>query len=99
LPAASFTVAVNVAVSATTMLFVDGVTVTLAAGTALTVTVAVTVLPSLVAVMTDVPAATAVTRPLADTVATAVVPETHVITRPVNTLPFASLTVGTSVVV
>ncbi len=99
LPLASFVTAVNVAVPPTTTLFVGGETVTLATGTAVTVTVAVAVLPSEVPVMTEVPGESPVTSPADDTPATAGVPELHVTTRPVRTLPLASFTVGTSITV
>jgi hypothetical protein len=83
-PFASFTVAVSGIVAPTITVAVDGATVTLAAGTALTVTVAVAAWPSLIAVITDAPGATAVTTPAADTVATVVVAELQVTTRPVS---------------
>jgi hypothetical protein len=51
------------------MFAVDGVTVTLATGSAATVTVAVPDAPSLVAVIVTVPAETPVTSPELDTVA------------------------------
>jgi hypothetical protein len=78
-----------------------GVTVTLPTGTGITVTDDVPDFPSLVAVMvTGVGlAATPVTTPVLDTVATAVLLEAHVITRPVTTVPFKSFVVATSVVV
>ncbi len=99
LPLASFVTAVNVAVPPALTLVVGGETVTLATGTAVTVTVTVAVLPSQVPVMTEVPGERPVTTPAADTLATAGVPELHVTTRPVRTLPPASFTVGTSVTV
>ena len=46
-----------------------------------------------------VPDATAVTNPLASTVATAGVPLDHVIARPVSTFPFASRNVAVACVV
>ncbi len=97
LPLASSVTAVNVAVPPTIKLVVGGETVMLATGTAVTVTVTVAVLPSQVPVMTEVPGASPVTTPAADTLATAGVPELHATTRPVRTLPSASLTVGISV--
>ncbi len=97
LPLASFVTAVSVAVPPALTLVVGGETVTLATGTAVTVTVAVAVCPSEVPVMTEVPGASPVTSPADDTPATAGVPELHVTTRPVRTLPAASLTVGVSV--
>ena len=74
-----------------------GETVTVATGAAATFTVAVPVLPSLVAVTVAEPGATAVTVPLGATVATAVLPELHVTTRPVSTLFDASRVVAVSV--
>src|SRR5206468_1309379 len=67
-----------------------GVTVTDATGTTVTVIAAVPLLPSLVAVIVAVPTATADTRPLADTVATAGALLDHAMLRPVRTLPAAS---------
>jgi hypothetical protein len=71
-------------------LAVDGLTVTVATGAAVTVIVALPLCPSLVAVMLVDPTATGVTTPCASTVATAVLAELQVITRPVSTFPFAS---------
>src|SRR6185436_1816008 len=51
---------------------------------------------SLVAVIVADPAATAVTRPLAETVATAAALLDHVTTRPVNVLPAESFVVALS---
>src|SRR6476469_5114629 len=71
----------------------DNATVTVATGAAETVIDDVPLFPSLVAVMVAEPAPTAVTRPLfASTDATLGLSELHVIVRPVNVLPFASLT-------
>src|SRR5207244_9994709 len=53
-------------------------------------------LPSLVAVVVTKPAATPVTRPVALTVANAALLLAHVIVRPVNGLPLASLSVAVS---
>jgi hypothetical protein len=50
--------------------------------------------PSDTAVMDVEPALIPVTRPVPFTIATAVLPALHVIERPVNTLPFASLAVA-----
>ena len=61
------------------------VTTTALTGTGDTVTAAVALCPSLVAVMVAVPGATAVTRPLADTVATPVADEVQLTARPVST--------------
>jgi len=79
----------------------DGVTVTLPTGTGITVTDAYPDFVSLVAVMvTGVGlAATPVTTPVLDTVATAVLLDAQVITRPVTTVPFKSFVVATSGVV
>jgi hypothetical protein len=79
----------------------DGLTVTVATGTGFTVTAAVgaEVTDSLVAVIVAEPTPTAVTvagEPLALTVSTAVLLDTHVIVRPVSTFPFASLVVAVS---
>jgi hypothetical protein len=71
-PPASRVVAISCTVPPTVTLFVAGVTVTVATGaatTAVTTAEAVPVFVSLVAVIVAVPAPTAVTRPLADTVA------------------------------
>jgi hypothetical protein len=54
------------------------------------VTAEVPLFPSLVAVIVAVPALTAVTLPLDDTVATAVLDDDHDAARPVSVLPFAS---------
>src|SRR6266571_4926413 len=66
------------------------------AGGAVTVIAAVPLLPSLVAVIVAAPALTPVTRPLADTVATAVLPLDQLTVRPVSGLPFASFGVAES---
>src|SRR5256885_6297160 len=63
---------------------------------AATVTVAVPFTPSLVAVIEADPAATAVTSPLAFTVATAGVLEVHVTVRPASAFPPASLRAAAS---
>jgi hypothetical protein len=63
---------------------------------ALTTMVAVPERLSLVAVITAEPFATAVTRPLADTVATPVLPLDQVTVRPVSTVPAASRSVTES---
>jgi hypothetical protein len=98
-PIWSFTVAVSVVVCPVMTLAVAGVTVTLATGSAITVTVDVPLFPSLVAVMVAVPPDAPVTTPVLETVATAALLELHETTRSVTTVPFASLTVATSVVV
>src|ERR1051325_5794720 len=65
-------------------------------GATVTVGVAVPLCPSLVAVIVAEPAATAVTIPLAETVATAAALLDHVMSRPLNGLPDASRGVATS---
>jgi hypothetical protein len=94
---ASFNVAERVVVSPMVIVADVGATATVATGTTVTVTVAVPCFPSLVAVIVAEPALTAVTTPLAETVATPGVPDVHVTVRPVSTLPFASLSVAVSV--
>src|SRR5438445_286780 len=89
-PLASFGVAVSCAVCPTGTLADAGATVTDATGTLLTVSTAVPFLPSLVAVMVPEPTATPVARPLAFTVATAVLLLAHVTTRPARANPLAS---------
>jgi hypothetical protein len=70
-------------------------TVTVATGAGVTVIVALPLFPSLVAMMFAVPLLTAVTSPVVDeTVATPVLSELHVITRPVSVFPFASSVVA-----
>jgi len=64
--------------------------------TAVTVIAAVPLFPSLAAVIVADPAATAVTRPLDDTVAMAALLDVHVTVRPVNVLPAASFNVAAS---
>src|SRR5437867_836294 len=62
-------------------------------------TLAEPLFPSLVAVIVTDPAATPVTRPLADTVASAAFELVHVTARPVSTFPAASLGAAVSCVV
>jgi len=50
--------------------------------------------PSLVAVIVAAPAATPVTKPLAETVATAALLVAQVTTRPLRAVPFASFAVA-----
>src|SRR5205809_312061 len=95
-PFASFGVAVSCTVWPTCTDAVAGLTVTAATGTVLTVTVAGPLCPSQVAVIVAAPAATAVTSPLALTVATAVLPLDQVTVRPGSELPFASCGVAVS---
>src|SRR5690349_6258807 len=97
LPFESFGVAVSCTVVPSTMLGEAGVTVTVATGVGLTVTAEVPVLPSLVAVIvTGPPVATAVTRPLAFTVAIVASLVVHVTVRPVRGVPPASFGVAVS---
>lgn len=99
LPFMSFTVAVSVVDWPTIIVVGEGVTVTLPTGASVTFTVDVPLLPSLVAVIVTVPAATPVTTPVEETVATPGLLVDHATTRPVSTLPLASLTVAVSVTV
>jgi len=93
-PFASFGVAVNWVVPPTVRLAVAGLTVTEATGTFVTVTAAVPLCPSLVAVNVAEPVATPVTKPFAETVATAALLVPHVTTRPLRAVPFASFGVA-----
>src|SRR6266516_2941721 len=95
-PFASFGVAVRCTVWPICTDAVAGLTVTAATGTLVTVIVAVPLCPSEVAVIVADPAATPVTRPLALTVATAVLPLAQVMVRPESGLPFASFGVALS---
>jgi len=97
-PLASFSVAASAPVCPITIELVAGATVTVATGAGVTVTVEVPDFPSLVAVIVAVPGAMPVTTP-PDTVAAAVLLEVHVTILSVTTTPFASFTVGVSVVV
>jgi hypothetical protein len=67
---------------------------TLATGTEITVTVVAPLLPSALAVTVTDPTEIAVTRPVADTVATALFPEVQLKARPVSTLFDASCAVA-----
>src|SRR5216117_275264 len=96
LPFASLGVAVSCNVLPTATLPDAGVTVTEATGTGVTVMDAVPLWPSLVAVIVAEPATFAVTSPVPFTVATGVLLLDHVTVRPVNRLPFASLSVAVS---
>lgn len=98
-PFASRTPAASVVVCATNTVVVEGVTVTLAAGTALTDTAAVALFPSLVAVIVALPGEMPVTRPLDDTVAMPEADVVQVTVRPVSVAPRTSCSVGTSVAV
>src|SRR5437773_820937 len=95
-PFASFGIAVSCTVPPVGRLVAAGVTATDATGTVVTVIVAVPLWPSLVAVIVAEPAAALVTSPPAFKVATALLPLTHVTTRPESALPFASLGVAAS---
>jgi len=72
------------------------VTLTDATGTGATVTVDDPLCPSLVAVIVAVPAPTAVTKPVALTVATATLSLAHVTARSVSGFPTASRGVAVS---
>ena len=90
---ASRVTADSCAVPPTGRVEVAGDTVTDATGTgagALTVMADVPLLPSLEAVIVALPAVTAVTNPVAETVATAVLLELQLMTRPVSTALLAS---------
>jgi hypothetical protein len=93
---ASLRVAVSCAVPPTRIVFVAGVTVTVATGASWTVISVVAVLPSIVAVIVVVPGDTAVTVP-STTVATPLFEEVHVVVRPVSALPEPSFGVAVSV--
>ncbi|OLC72098.1 MAG: hypothetical protein AUH78_16705 [Gemmatimonadetes bacterium 13_1_40CM_4_69_8] len=95
-PFASFGVAVSCTLLPSSTLADAGVTATVATGTGVTVILAVPLCPSDVAVIVAAPATTAVTRPLAFTVATAVLLLDQLMVRPESGLPFASLGVAVS---
>jgi hypothetical protein len=98
-PPASFNVAVSCWVCVAEMLEDGGVTVTLAMGSCVMATIAVPLFPPLDAVMVTVPLSlTPVgdTRPVFDTVATAVLLDDQVTGRPVITVPPASFNVAAS---
>jgi hypothetical protein len=100
LPLASFNKTTACVDWPTVRLVLFSVTVTVATGAgAFTVTVAELVIPSLVALIAAVPAATAVTKPVLDTVATPVLLLAKVIVLPVRMFPPASLSVTTAWVV
>jgi hypothetical protein len=98
LPFESFVTAVSDCVPPTTIGVVGTESVTELTGAGVTVIEDVPLTPSLVAVIvTGPPTATPVTRPLfASTVATDVLFELHVTTRPVSTLPPTSLVTAVS---
>jgi hypothetical protein len=94
---ASFVIVASDCVPPTTIGVVGAERVTVATGASVTVMEEVPVLVSLVAVIvTGPPAATAVTRPLPSTVATAVLFDVQVTVRPVSTLSPASLVTAVS---
>jgi hypothetical protein len=95
-PAASRALAVSCCVPPTTRLADEGDTLTAATGTGETVTAAAPVTPSTVAEIVAFPAATAVTIPVAETLATAVFDEIHVTGRPIRTFPAASRALAVS---
>src|SRR2546426_881420 len=95
-PLAPLSVAVNCGVAPTGRLSLAGATVTEATGTGVTVIAAVPLWSSLVAVIVAEPVATAVTTPLALTVATAGALLAHATGRPVSVSPRASLRVAVS---
>src|SRR3989441_339168 len=96
LPFASLGVAVSCTVLPSFTLADGGATATDATGAGVTVIAAVPLCPSEVAVIVAEPVATAVTRPLAPTVATVTFELAHATARPVNGLPLASLGVAAS---
>src|SRR5207247_10889951 len=98
-PFASFGVAVNCVVAPIVTPAAVGLTVTEATGTFVTVRAAVPLCPSLVAVIVAEPAAQPVTRPRAETVATAALLVPHVTARPLRAVPFASFGVAVNWVV
>jgi hypothetical protein len=89
-PLASSVVAVACAVSTAVIMAGTRATVTEATGTWITVMVALPLCPSLVATISAVPGATAVTTPVADTVAIPGAADDQAIARPVKTLPLPS---------
>jgi len=94
-PAASRNVATSCCVPPLTIGVVGAEIVTVVTG-AITVMADVPLFVPLVAVTVAVPGPTAVTKPLASTVATASPLELHVIDRPVSSLPFASVVTAVS---
>jgi hypothetical protein len=99
LPLPSFGVAVSCWVAPRTTGVVGAESASDATGIGTTVTDADPGTPSLVAMMLVVPTATAVTTPLLDTVATPVLPDDQVTTRPLSGLLFASSVVAVACVV
>jgi hypothetical protein len=99
LPLASLVVAVSCCVPPTLIGVVGEEIVTAATGTRMTVRDAGPLLFSLVAIMLALPAATAVTRPVVDTVATAMLSEDQVMMRPASTWSLTSSVVAVACVV
>ena len=99
LPFASLVVAVSCCVPPTVIGDVGAESVTVATGIGTTVRDAVPFFPSLVAVMFALPAATPVTTPVPETVATLVLSEDQVMTRPLSTLLLASRVAAVACVV
>jgi hypothetical protein len=95
-PFRSFTVTVSVVVDPARMFAVAGETVTLPTGAGVTVTIVDPGTPSLIAVIVALPGATAVTTPVAETVAATGLFDDHVTTRSVTTVPFTSRTMALS---
>jgi hypothetical protein len=91
LPLPSRVVALACVVCPTVIVVDARETVTIATGTGTTVIEEAPVLPSLVAVIVALPSATAVTRPLAETVAIDGALDDHATVRPLRTLLLASL--------
>src|SRR5207247_1170946 len=96
LPFASFGVAVSCTAWPVCTLAEAGLTATEATGTLVTVIAAEPLYPSLAAVIVAAPGLTPVTIPLADTVATPLLPLDQVTVRPVSGLPLASFGVAAS---
>jgi hypothetical protein len=97
LPPPSLIVAVNTWVPPTTIPVVGAETLTVATGSTVTVIEDAPVFVSLVAVIvTGPPALTAVTKPFASTVATAVFADVQVMVRPFSTRPSASFVTAVS---
>jgi hypothetical protein len=99
LPFESRSVTDNWTVPCVTTLAECGLTLTEATGGALTVTLVVPILPSLVARIAAEPIATAVTKPLLETVATDVLDDAQVMVRPPNAVPVESRGVAPMVAV
>lgn len=102
MPLASRVTALACVVAPATSEFAPSVTLTVATGAgggAVTVSATDPVLPSLVAMMFAVPTPTAVTAPLAVTVATFVLEVDQVTVRPFNTTPSASRVIAVACVV